>query len=389
VCGFDGRSGSNGLASSSVLNAESSLASQLTAIEATGLSRQTAHWDRSVVFRSSVWQLLLIWGAQLALKRARALVLSKERRIGPAPVLQRLGMSKHFGGRVKKGVLSAAALVLSVQLSAQATEQTIPDIRALADSVAQKGTSFTKTRRLVHWVNDSFTWSATDYQQRTPAQIIARRSGNCAELASVLHLLLDSLGVRSRWIREINVQPVPTERRQQTASQMVSTRGNRYSVFGLQHNDHVWLEVWDDSSSSWFPADPAYGVVGLNEWLAARLALSDRPKPRVAAVVPIAADMLAPFVVVAGDRRGGPYADDRTAVYLIEGFDKQLYAGALAALPSWSLWVAAVRSLSPHAAAAFDGKENLHTYNEDIARLKATYDALARDATSRGLRWSR
>jgi hypothetical protein len=298
-------------------------------------------------------------------------------------------MSKHFIGRVKTRALFTAAVLLAANLSAQATEQAVPQIRTLADSVAQQGTSFTKTRRLVHWVNDSFTWSATDYQQRTPAQIIARRSGNCADLASVLHLLLDSLGVRSRWIREINVQPAPTERRQQTASQMVTTRGNSYSVFGLQHNDHVWLEVWDDSSQSWFPADPAYGVVGLNEWLAARLALSDRPKPRVAAVVPIAADMLAPFVVVAGDRRSGPYADDRTAYYLIEGFDKRLYAGALASLPSWPRWVAAVRSLAPHAASAFGGKENLHAYNDDIARLQATYDALAHDAKSRGLQWSR
>ena len=287
---------------------------------------------------------------------------------------------------------TSALLTLATRASAQsgAGEQpAVPNIRVLADSVAQTGTSFVKTQRLVRWVNDSFKWSYTDYQRRTPEDIIARRAGNCAELASVLHMLLDTLGVRSRWIREINVQPAPTPRRQQTAADMVVSRGKQYSVFGLQHNDHVWLEVWDDSSQAWFPADPAYGVVGLAEWLPARLALSERPKPRVDAVVPIAADMLAPFVVVAGEKRSGPFSTDRTAFYLIDGFGQLLYSGGLTRLPSWQQWVAAVQSLSPHAAAAFRGDENLHAYTEDIARLKATYDTLARDAAARGLKWSR
>jgi transglutaminase-like putative cysteine protease len=79
--------------------------------------------------------------------------------------------------------------------------------------VAGTGSALARTRRLVDWINDGFDWSATDYQRRTPMQVIARRAGNCAGLASVLCLLLDSLGMRTRWIREINVQPGPTPRR--------------------------------------------------------------------------------------------------------------------------------------------------------------------------------
>jgi hypothetical protein len=283
-------------------------------------------------------------------------------------------------------------LVLPTGLMAQrmvSDTQPVPNIKALADSVAQVGTAFAKTQRLVRWVNEGFTWSATDYQRRSPPQIIARRAGNCAELASVLHLLLDSLGVRSRWIREINVQPAPTERRQKTAADMVAARGKQFSVFGLQHNDHVWLEVLDDSSGTWFPADPAYGVVGLDEWLAARLALSERPKPRVPAVVPIAADMLAPFVVVAGEQRGGPYSTDRTEFYLIDGFNHALYRGKLSSLPSWAAWERVVRTLSPRAIAAFGATEDLHRYTAEIAQLKQTYDALTLDAARNGLRWTR
>jgi len=262
-----------------------------------------------------------------------------------------------------------------------------PDIRALGDSVAGSGSALVRTRRLVHWINDRFEWSATDYQRRTPAEIIARRAGNCAELASVLHLFLDSLGLKNRWVREINVQPAPTPRRQRTAEEMVAKRGNSMSVFGLQHNDHVWLEVWEDSSAAWFPADPAYGVAGLEEWTAARLALQQRPKPRVKAVEPIAADMLVPFVVAAGSRRSTP-DDDRTTHYLVEGY-RRLYGASITALPSWSKWVAAVDSLSPHARAAFAGTENLHQYTAAIAALKATYDALAAEAAERHLSWKR
>lgn len=289
---------------------------------------------------------------------------------------------------MRSALLLAFVVISSVaEGQASATEMpAVPSIRALADSVAGSGSAFGRTRKLVYWINDSFHWSATDYQQRTPAQIIARRAGNCADLASVLDMFLDSLGVRTRWVREINVQPGRTERRQRTADSLVKARGNSFSVFGLQHNDHVWLEVWDDSSAAWFPADPAYGVVGLADWSAARLALEARPKPRVAAVEPIAAEMVVPFVVVAGDRRGGPYLDDRTAAYLVEGFNR-LYGSALSTLPSWPRWVATVSSLSPKARSAFEGRENLHSSTAEIAELKATYDALAREAAAQRLSW--
>ncbi|HSM16067.1 MAG TPA: transglutaminase-like domain-containing protein [Gemmatimonadales bacterium] len=282
-------------------------------------------------------------------------------------------------------VLAVLPSLASAQQSS-AARTTVPDIRALGDSVAGSGSALVRTRRLVYWINDHFDWSATDYQRRTPAEVIARRGGNCAELASVLHLFLDSLGVRTRWVREINVQPGPTPRRQQTAANMVAQRGNSFSVFGLQHNDHVWLEVWDDSSQAWFPADPAYGVAGLVEWSAARLAMADRPAPRVKAVEPIAADMLVPFVVLAGARRGGPYDDDRTSFYLVDGF-RRLYGDAIRSLPSWPVWVAAVQALAPHGRAAFAGEENLHAYTDDIAKLKDVYDSLTREAAERQLVW--
>ena len=286
--------------------------------------------------------------------------------------------------------IAVALILIATPLAAQSVvpmPMGDPQIRQLADSIAAGGNAFERTQRIVHWVNDNFQWSYTDYVKRTPQEIIAQRKGNCAELASVLRAFLDASNVRSRWIREINVQPDSTPGRQKGAAAMVQ-RGKQYSVFGLQHNDHVWLEVWDDSTKAWFPADPAYGVVGMREWMPARLAMEHRPKPRVAAVVPIAADMVVPFVVIAGDKRNGPYDVDRTSYYLVDGFNA-LYGGKLTSLPSWGAWVSAIRLLSPRARLAFDGRVNLHESTVEIGKLKATYDALSREVAERGLQWSR
>lgn len=279
------------------------------------------------------------------------------------------------------GLIATAPQLLPAQSASFATG----DFKRIADSVAGTGGAFERTARLVHWLNASFTWSATDYVRRTPAEIVARRQGNCAELSLVLRSLLDSLGVRSRWIREINVQPGQTPKRQATAAEMVANRGNLGSVFGLQHNDHVWLEVRDERDGSWFPADPAYGVVGLKEWVPALLAMSERPKPRVAAVVPIAADMVVPFVVLSQERRNTTFENDRTEYYLIEQF-AALYNGRLSALPAWPEWTAAVRALSPRARGAFENRENLHAHTEAIGQLKAVYDRLTAQAVAKGLK---
>ena len=110
--------------------------------------------------------------------------------------------------------------------------------------------------------------------------------------------------------------------------------------------------------------------------------------PRVKAVEPIAADMLVPFVVLASNRRSGGPFEDRTTFYLIDGFQR-LYGDRIRELPSWPSWVGALRTLAPHAKAAFEGKENLHLHTRDIARLKAIYDSLTSEAAERGLTWRR
>src|SRR5512144_608731 len=63
----------------------------------------------------------------------------------------------------------------------------ISPVEALAARVAgTDGNVRDKVVRLVTWMAHEFSWTATDYQQRTPEQIIERRGGNCADLARVL-----------------------------------------------------------------------------------------------------------------------------------------------------------------------------------------------------------
>jgi hypothetical protein len=282
-------------------------------------------------------------------------------------------------GRAVLNVMSLLVFVCAPLLQSFAQQREPSESAAdIAQSVAGSGTPFEKTKKLVTWINTSFQWTATDYQQRTPQEIIQRRGGNCAELASVLEVLLREAHIRYRWIAEINVQPA-SESRQHNSERRIAAVGNQASVFGFMHNDHRWLEVYDDSNSEWFPADPAVGVVGIQEWVLARLGIGERPAPSVSAVADIVKDMLVPFVIVAMDSRNGKQLEDRSEFYLIAGFNKT-YKGRLSSLQAWRSWTAAVHRLSPKGRLAFAGEMNLHQNEAEIKDILATYQELRGEA---------
>ncbi len=257
----------------------------------------------------------------------------------------------------------------------------IPD---LARRIAgQNGATLERTRRLVDWMQKNLEWTWTDYQRRSAAEVLERRAGNCAELASVLEVLLQGIGVESRWMAEVNLEP-RSEQRQADAEQKVRELGPRGSVFGLEHNDHRWLEVRDAASGQWFPADPAVGVVGIAEWEAARLGFGKRPAPPVPAVAQTVKDMLVPFAVMVLSSRQGLPREDRSRYYLVLQFDR-FYGGRLRALPAWDAWVAQVEGLSRAARAAFKGEENLHQQERQMGSLRRTYERLSGEAVALGI----
>ena len=244
------------------------------------------------------------------------------------------------------------------------------DLKQFAASlVANARTDSQRAEQLLHWLSRNFKWLSTDYQKRTVKEIIVRKGGNCFELATVYMSLIKTLGLKYRQVAEINIQP-RSERRQGSAETLVTTRGYAYSVFGEQHNDHRWVEIYDETSNAWIPADPSVGVIGLEPWLKSRVWFGDR----WAIDTSITNDMIVPFAIfVTGG--GNKIVEDRTNYYVMKSFDK-LYNGELSTLPSWNTWKSCVAGISERCKGAFEGKVNLHEYRGDIAHIASTYERL-------------
>lgn len=223
-----------------------------------------------------------------------------------------------------------------------------------------------KAERIIDWFARNFDWTATDYKDRTVNEILERKGGNCAELARVAAASFEEVNLKMRRVREINLH-IKTERRQRTAEGKVKELGNRASVFGLQHNDHVWLEIYDPASDTWIPADPSLGVVGYRSWLSARYGFGNR-----FSLDPTSTDMIAPFAVFA--MQDGEYVD-RTTYYALEGFNI-LYQGQLKEYPAWATWKKGIVQLSQSALSAFKGESNLHQQTSSIDALVKAYAEL-------------
>jgi len=278
------------------------------------------------------------------------------------------------------------ALVLFAWACCAAAAEKLPttaaEIDTLARRVAGDGDTVTRTQRLVSWMNSRLEWVGTDYQARTPEQILARGAGNCADLSAVLERLMRPAAIPYRWVAEINLQPA-SDQRAADAAALVKEKGPGMSVFGRRYNDHRWLEVRDERSQEWVPADPSTGLVGTHSWLLARVAFEARPPAPVPASAASLAEMLVPLTIFTA-RNGTAPRIDRSEHYLVDELDR-LYGGRAHALPSWSGWTAALRRFAPIAQAAFDGQVDLHQQSGLIDELADAYARLQKEAHAAGL----
>ena len=184
-------------------------------------------------------------------------------------------------------------------------------IKELAISIAGKsGGSVEKTERILNWMYKNYKLMYTDYQKRTVAEIMKRGGGNCAELARVFQAFLGEVDIPTRWAAEISIVP-KSERRKKDAESMVAETGVGASVFGYMHNDHRWLEVYDDSKNSWFPADPSTGIFGTDSWVKQRIGFGERPEAMN--------EWIVPFVIVVKQKK--KIIENRSEYYLINGFN--------------------------------------------------------------------
>ncbi|MEW5925088.1 MAG: transglutaminase-like domain-containing protein, partial [Candidatus Zixiibacteriota bacterium] len=162
-------------------------------------------------------------------------------------------------------IIVAALIFILPGFAVSQSEEPKVDIKAMSLEIAgTEGSSMIRAGRLIDWMNKNFDYTSTDYKKRTVEEIIENRHGNCAELAKALMALLEASNIPSRWVAEINIQ-AENEEREVFAKKMVVEKGPQCSVFGLMHNDHRWLEIYNDSLDNWIPMDPTLHTWGLDQ----------------------------------------------------------------------------------------------------------------------------
>jgi len=284
-----------------------------------------------------------------------------------------------------KMLLITMLCLIAVSASAQQDLVIVPkdtgsvNTKSFAQSiVAGTNDNYAKAKTLLGWLSNHFEWKATDYQNRTVKEIIVRQGGNCFELATVYMALLKELNLTYRPIAEINIH-VYSEQRGKRADEMIKQSGNRVSVFGKQHNDHRWVEIYDDKTGEWVPADPTMNIIGFDQWLKARAWFGERHTINDE----FSGDMIAPFAIfVVNSNNKGLIEENRTLYYMVTKLDN-LYGGKLSKLPSWDKWVSGLQTLSAAAKRAFEGEENLHNYGEQISDLARVYENLKKEYANR------
>jgi hypothetical protein len=268
-------------------------------------------------------------------------------------------------------VLTAALCALAISSACASAARADTDLKALATDITANAHSNTeRVSAVIAWAHSHLDWTYTDYQTRTVQQILDRKGGNCDEDARVVVALLDAIDVKNRRVKEINIQP-ESPRREKNAEARIAETGLAASVFGLRHNDHVWVEYWDEQHGEWAPADPTLSLVGYDQWIKARVGFGKRIDSNVLA----SRDMIVPIAIFAmTPGPNGPTLDDRGERYLVAGFASVVPAAARS--PAWTQWSSQVAAFQPKAKAAFLGAHNLHEDTAAIAALLATYQRL-------------
>lgn len=230
------------------------------------------------------------------------------------------------------------------------------------------GNNSIKAKAILNWLSHNMDWLATDYKQRTVQEIIERGGGNCHELAMVTLHLYDLAGVQKRKVKEINIQ-AESQKRQKDAEERINEVGNKASVFGKRHNDHVWLEVYDNENKIWIPVDPTMNIFGMEQWIASRIAFN-----RKATISPFSKDMLLPVAIFALDNETSQFIN-RSEHYLVDEFNS-FYDGKLTNKKNWGTYMSYSKEVSKYCLSAFEGKTNLHEKEEKLFEVYKNYESI-------------
>ncbi|PEW69371.1 hypothetical protein CN424_26295 [Bacillus cereus] len=219
-----------------------------------------------------------------------------------------------------------------------------------------------KVNTIFAWLNEEFEWVQTDYVERTVEEILARRAGNCAEQAKVVENVLNHIGIETRWILEINSHSESMER-QNFSLNLIEKHGDFYSIFGWNHNDHRWLEYYNNNLKQWIPIDTAFGVLDINHWLEKRMSFTRESIPTTQKIIP--------FCIVALSAKRD-VSEILSNCYLIDQFDK-FYNGMLSETTVWEEWKLVINKLTEVGIETYSGHRNLHKYQNEIKRFTNLY----------------
>ncbi|HFK1764351.1 hypothetical protein AT258_20265 [Bacillus wiedmannii] len=219
-----------------------------------------------------------------------------------------------------------------------------------------------KVNTIFSWLNEEFEWVQTDYVERTVEEILAKRAGNCAEQAKVVEKVLTHIGIETRWILEINSHSESMER-QNFSLNLIEKHGDFYSIFGWNHNDHRWLEYYNNNLKQWIPIDTAFGVLDINHWLEKRMSFTRESIPTTQKIIP--------FCIVALSAKRD-VSEILSNFYLIDQFDK-FYNGTLSETTVWEEWRLVINKLTEVGIETYSGHRNLHKYQNEIKRFTNLY----------------
>lgn len=238
------------------------------------------------------------------------------------------------------------------------------------DRIKGTTTDADKVIKIFQWIYDEFEWIETEYVDRTVEEVIKRKAGNCAEHTKVVNEILHHIGIKTRWIFEINSHPESIER-QKFSSKLIKKHGEYYSVFGFNQNDHRWLEYFNTIHESWLPVGTSFGVLGIDNWIEKRLGFSVDSIPTTQNIIP--------FCIVALDSTGA-ISKNLSKHYLIDQFNRYSN-GKLKETTVWEEWVYLIDKLTNIGIATYKKQNNLHKYQDDIKMLTSIYFRLKQEIT--------
>lgn len=170
-----------------------------------------------------------------------------------------------------KEFFSIVAIVTAIELFwfQKFTQQDTPEeknrINALVDELTKDAKSDEEgIKTIVNWIHNNFRSTFGNPKYKTLSQFFEKKRGNCYHHSALLVFMLTHKKIPARFVDEINYD---ANKFIGVFKEILGLIGD--APIGMNHNNHVWVEAYFDNK--WQPVDATYGVVGIEEWLEARL----------------------------------------------------------------------------------------------------------------------